>query len=108
MAEEEEYHTHEDKLSDLLDQMIKEDDDDSSADKSIKDMVREIMRNEDNGDEDKDLLYRVIHQIYEVLSGLNPQDYPYAKIALEEINNIYNILYPNHEEEGGEYEGNDY
>ena len=103
MAEEEEYHTHEDKLHDLLHKMIEENETDSDAAKDIKDMVIEIMQNEDNGDEDNKDLYRVIQKITTVLSVLNHQEYPYASIANEEITNIYNILYPNHEEEGEEY-----
>ena len=102
MAEEED-RTHEDKLDELLFQMIQENENstDSEAAKSIKRIIRDIM-NEDHGDEDNKDLYRVIQQITNVLSGLDHQDYPYAIIANEEITNIYNILYPN-EEEGEEY-----
>jgi hypothetical protein len=107
--EEEEYHTHEEykrELFELLDRMIQENDTDSdAADNYIKSIVRDIMQNEDHGDEDnKDDLLHLIRQISSVLSGLDSEDYPYAKIAVEEITSIYNILYPiPNEEEGEEY-----
>ena len=96
-----------DKLRDLLFQMIEENRTDSDAAKEIKDMVIEIMQNEDNGDEYNKDLYHVIQKITTVLSGLNHQDYPYAIIANEEITNIYNSLHPKHHDEGEE-EGEEY
>jgi hypothetical protein len=94
MAEEP---THEDKLYNLLIQMIQNSSTDSDAAKHIKSIVVHIIQNKD------DLLH-LIRQISSVLSGLDSEDYPYAKIAFEEIDKIAKILYPGFDtEEGEEY-----
>ena len=111
-----EHSTHEEKLQVLLDQMIQENSTDSEAAEHIKSIVREVqarssdvpVSDEDQQDDDKDDLLSLIDHIIKVLSGLvHHNEYPYARIAVEEINSIFNILYPEEPNEGEE-EGEEY
>lgn len=98
--------THEDKLQELLEQMIQENEnntDPHDAAEYIKYIVRDMQARSSDVSVEEDLLLSLIDQITEVLSRLvDHNEYPYARIAFEEISNIYNILYPEEPNEEGE------
>ena len=98
--------THEYKLYNLLNQMIQRDEEGHTTVNDIKDIVIYHIKpryDDDASVDDVDVFIKKI--MYVLFNIINHDEYPYARIAVEEIDKIAKILYPgfNYNEAGEEY-----